>query len=324
MTQGSVEISVIIPALDEAQSLPELIIRLEKVLESGPRYEVIIIDDGSSDNTWSVLKALRSERPYLSILRNLRNQGKSMALSQGLDVVRGDVVIMMDADLQDQPEAIPALLAKIAQGYDLVNGWRQQRNDSGNRVTVSRVYNRITSRFLNLELHDINCGFKAMRREVAAHLKLRGDMHRLIPAIAAANGFKVTEVAVPHAMRKYGQSKYRLLRVNGLVDLLTIMIQSQTQARPFHFSIKIGLLSGLLGILCLGLFLGWSTPDVATGSLPWVLRSLLGIISIWLIFVGTIMPLFGFHLEMLSSLFQDRKWRASLLREKVLADEETR
>jgi glycosyltransferase involved in cell wall biosynthesis len=322
MAQGSVEISVIIPALDEAQSLPELIGRLEAVLAGGPRYEVIVIDDGSTDDTWAVLKGLRAGRPHLSILRNLRNQGKSMALSQGLDVVRGDVVIMMDADLQDQPEAIPALLAKIAQGYDLVNGWRQQRNDSGNRVTVSRVYNRMTSRFLNLELHDINCGFKAMRREVAAHLKLRGDMHRLIPAIAAANGFKVTEVAVPHAMRKYGQSKYRLLRVNGLVDLLTIMIQSQTQARPFHFSIKIGLLCGLMGILCLGLFLGWSSPEVAVGSLVWVLRSLLGIVSIWLIFVATIMPLFGFHLEMLSSLFQDRKWRSSLLREKVMADEE--
>ena len=228
-------VSVVIPVFNEEESLEELHRRTRAVLVSlGLRFEFIFVNDGSSDRSHARLARLRDEFPEICIISHRRNHGKSMALMQGFARASGDAAIMMDADLQDEPENIPVMLEKLATGYDLVNGWRADRNDPFFKRLVSGVYNLITRRVLGLSLHDINCGFKVMRKDLYKCLSLRGDLHRLIPAMAQNLGFAVTEVPISHAPRKHGVSKYRLLRHRGLLDIISLTSTLAYRVRPFH------------------------------------------------------------------------------------------
>ncbi len=311
-------VSMIIPAYNERESIDELFQRVAAVLNSRQQpFEFIVIDDGSSDGMFELLEQMIAEHDEVQAVRHYRNNGKSLGLMQGFDVARGDVAIMMDADLQDQPEMIPAFLDKIAEGYDLVNGWRNKRKDTARKRLVSRVFNRLTRRIFNCQVHDINCGFKAMRREVYKSLQLRGDMHRLIPAWVAGKGFRVTEIPVPHEDRKHGQSKYKLLRHRGLLDIVALTARNTVRYHPFHVYCEAAAFFWAVAVLCLG---GWGLSNwlLPDGSVPGSLLSVACIgVGAWSVLVGTVLPLFGFHMEIESARAQDATWRDSLVQQRV-------
>jgi glycosyltransferase involved in cell wall biosynthesis len=314
-------VSVVVPALNESETLPELFSLVSKAIGPDQPFEFIVIDDGSSDGTFELLTRMRDEHPNIIVVRHARPHGKSLALMQGFDVARGEVVITMDADLQDRPEAIPQLLAKLEDGFDLVNGWRRDRDDPLSRKMVSKLYNIITRRLLKCPLHDINCGLKAMRRKVYKMLQLNGDLHRLIPAIVSAYGFKVAEVPVPHAPRTHGQSRYRLFRHRGLLDIVAFSAAHTTQLRPFHVFTELAVLFWLLALTCMGglLAIGLLVDGLSVG-VKWLSFLLVGV-SAWAVFVGTVLPLFGLHLDFVSRPYQDKEWRHSLVEKSVGAAE---
>jgi len=238
------DISVVVPALDEAESLPELVSRIDAaVAGTGRSYEVWIIDDGSTDDTFGVIDRLHAGNPAVHGIQFTRNYGKAAALSAGFAAARGDYVITMDADLQDDPDEIPALVAKLEEGFDLVSGWKQKRRDSFVKNQTSKIFNLVTSRVTGLRLHDYNCGLKAYRREVTAAVRLYGEMHRYIPAQAHREGFRVTELPVKHHERRHGTTKYGASRfVNGFLDLLTLVFLSSRSSSPLHLFGRIGAL----------------------------------------------------------------------------------
>ena len=254
MSEGVVEqvrcdIAVVVPAYNEAESLPELVERIAAAIDGmGRTWEVWIVDDGSSDGTFAVAESLAAARPNVHALGFGRNFGKAAALAAGFEAASADVVITMDADLQDDPAEIPALTAKLGEGWDLVSGWKQDRKDGFVKNKTSRIFNWFTSRMCGLRLHDFNCGLKAYRREVTRRVRLYGDMHRYVPALAHLDGFRVTEKPVRHAARKYGRTKYGMARfVNGFLDLLTVYFLHARRTSPLHFFGRIG-----LGFLAVG------------------------------------------------------------------------
>jgi glycosyltransferase involved in cell wall biosynthesis len=238
-----VDIAVVVPAFNEAESLPELIERIDQAATGmGRTWEVWIIDDGSTDDTFAVVEKLAAARPQVHGLQFGRNFGKAAALAAGFRAASGTVVITMDADLQDDPAEIPALVGKIEEGYDLVSGWKQERKDSFIKNKTSRVFNWFTSRMCGLKLHDFNCGLKAYRREVTQRVKIYGEMHRYVPALAYLDGFRVAELPVKHFARKYGETKYGMARfVNGFLDLLTVYFLHARRTSPLHFFGRWGL-----------------------------------------------------------------------------------
>jgi glycosyltransferase involved in cell wall biosynthesis len=234
------DLSIVIPALDEAESLPELSAWIEKVMNDNHySYEIIFIDDGSSDNTWQVIENLRSKNPQIKALRFLRNYGKSAALYEGFKAAQGDVVITMDADLQDSPEEIPELRKMILEdGYDLVSGWKKKRFDNTFTKNIpSKFFNWVTRRVSKIKLHDFNCGLKAYRNNVIKGIEVYGEMHRYIPVLAKWAGFKkIGEKVVTHQKRKFGKSKFGWTRfINGFLDLLSITFVGKFSKRPMHF-----------------------------------------------------------------------------------------
>ncbi len=236
------QIAVVVPAFNEAESLPELVERIDTAISAmGRTWEVWIIDDGSDDGTFGVVQDLARVRSQVHGIKFRRNFGKAAALAAGFDSVSADIIITMDADLQDDPAEIPDLVAKIEGGWDLVSGWKQDRKDSFVKNNTSKVFNWFTSRMCGLKLHDFNCGLKAYRRPVTESLQLYGDMHRYVPALAHLDGFKVTEMPVRHFARKYGQTKYGISRfLNGFLDLLTVYFLHARQTSPLHFFGRIG------------------------------------------------------------------------------------
>ena len=243
------DIAVVVPAYNEAESLPELIDRIEAAITGmGKTWEAWIIDDGSTDNTFGVVQELAAARPQVHGLSFGRNFGKAAALAAGFKAVSADLIITMDADLQDDPAEIPAFAELIDQGYDLVSGWKQDRKDSFVKNKTSKVFNWFTSRMCGLSLHDFNCGLKAYRRSVTQKVRLYGDMHRYVPALAHLDGFKVTEMPVKHFARKYGTTKYGMDRfVNGFMDLLTVYFLHARHTSPLHFFGRMGLVSLTIG-----------------------------------------------------------------------------
>lgn len=238
------DVSVVVPAYDEAESLPELIPRIESVLaESGRSFEIWIVDDGSTDGTFDAVAALAADRPHLHALEFGRNYGKAAALAAGFAHARGRYVITMDADLQDDPAEIPALLAKLEdEDYDLVSGWKQDRKDSFIKNHTSRLFNWATSLTAGLKLHDYNCGLKAYRAEVTRRVRLYGEMHRYVPALAHLEGFRVGEMPVRHHARRFGATKYGPARfLNGFLDLLTVLFLTSRGTSPLHFFGRLGL-----------------------------------------------------------------------------------
>src|SRR5882724_570593 len=246
------DISIVIPLLDEAESLPELSAWIEKVMnEHHYSYEVIYVDDGSSDNSWQVIEELRAKNPNLKGIKFQRNYGKSAGLNEGFRAAQGDVVITMDADLQDSPDEIPELRRMILKdGYDIVSGWKKKRHDNTLTKNIpSRFFNAVTRSVSKIKLHDFNCGLKAYRNKVVKSIEIYGEMHRYIPVLAKWAGFKkIGEKVVEHRARKYGVSKFGWRRfVNGFLDLLSITFVGKFAKRPMHFFGLWGTLFFLIG-----------------------------------------------------------------------------
>ena len=248
------DISVIVPLLNEAESLPELAAWIERVMtENNFTYEVIMVDDGSTDESWSVIQELHAKNPNIKGIKFRRNYGKSAALNTAFEACQGDVVITMDADLQDSPDEIPELFRMIKEdGYDLVSGWKKVRYDSKLAKNIpSKFFNWTTRRMSGIMLHDFNCGLKAYKRDVVKSIEVYSEMHRYIPVIAKWAGFtKIGEKVVIHQKRKHGVSKFGWNRfINGYLDLLTVSFMSKFGKKPMHFFGSLGSLSFLIGIV---------------------------------------------------------------------------
>ena len=242
-------ISIVIPLFNEEESIVELSITLKKVLERmRANYEVIFVDDGSTDGSYQKIKEINHLNNRFKCIKFKRNYGKSAALSEAFKAAKGDYVITMDADLQDDPEEIPALIQRLNEGYDLVSGWKMKRYDPFVKKHTSKLFNFVTSRLVGLKLHDYNCGLKIYRRETVKNIKLYGEMHRYIPALAYLSGFKVSEIAVTHHPRKFGKTKFGSSRfVNGMFDLMTVLFTTKYIKRPLHFFGLLGLLGFVTG-----------------------------------------------------------------------------
>jgi len=246
------ELTLVIPVLDEEDSLKELCQWINNVLdEKGLSYEVILIDDGSRDSSWSVISQLASENPRYKGIRFSRNYGKSAALDTGFKASKGQVIITLDADLQDSPDEIPHLYDMITKDqYDLISGWKKMRRDPISKTIPSKFFNFITRKISGIKLHDFNCGIKAYRSDVVKNIRVYGEMHRYIPVIAKWNGFdRIGEKIVTHFPRKYGKTKFGFERfINGFLDLISITFVMRFIKKPMHFFGTLGTLSFLVGM----------------------------------------------------------------------------
>ncbi len=247
-------LSVVVPVFNEEESLPELYRELDQVrTEHGYRMEILFVDDGSTDCTWQLIQHLARHDPTVRGLRLRRNFGKAAALRAGFDHAQGELVLTMDGDLQDDPAEIPRFLEAIASGYDVVSGWKQVRRDPWHKVWPSRVFNWMVSRLTGVRLHDHNCGMKCYRREVLEEIHLYGELHRFVPVLAHARGFRVGEIPIRHRPRRYGKSKYGVKRfIKGFLDLLTVKFLTGYGYRPQHMLGTLGLVAFALGALGLG------------------------------------------------------------------------
>lgn len=247
------DLSIIIPLLNEEESLPELIAWIQRVATAHQfSYEIILVDDGSTDRSWAVIKEQAQEDSNIKGIKFRRNYGKSAALNEAFQVVQGDVVITMDADLQDSPDEIPELYRMIVEeGFDIVSGWKKKRHDPLSKTIPTKIYNGVTRKVTGIQLNDMNCGLKAYKNIVVKNVEVYGDMHRYIPAIAKWNGFtKIGEKVVQHQARKYGTSKFGLERfVNGFLDLMTIFFIAKFGKKPMHFFGIIGTIMFAAGFM---------------------------------------------------------------------------
>ncbi|MGB7344831.1 MAG: glycosyltransferase family 2 protein [Pirellulaceae bacterium] len=241
-------ISFVIPTMDESETVATLLQQIKAVCqENAIQHQVIFVDDGSKDDTWEIIERLAKEDSGTEGIRFRRNFGKAAALAAGFEAAEGEIVLTMDADLQDDPKEIPKFLALLDGGLDVVSGWKRVRHDPWHKVLPSRVFNWLVSRATGVQLHDHNCGFKAYRREIFDQVKLYGEHHRFVPVLAAAHGWKVGEVEVEHHARQFGQSKYGVSRlIKGFLDLFTIYFLTGFGRRPLH-------LVGSMGLLCFAL-----------------------------------------------------------------------
>lgn len=248
------DISIIVPLYNEEESLPELVTWIEKVMkEKSFTYEIVMVDDGSSDKSWQVIEELHQKNPNIKGVSLRRNYGKSAALNVGFENAESKVIITMDADLQDSPDEIPELYKMIIEGgYDIVSGWKKKRHDPITKTIPTKLYNGVTRRLSGIKLHDMNCGLKAYRYEVIKNIEVYGEMHRYIPVIAKWAGFKkIGEKVVKHQARKFGKTKFGGLErfIRGPLDLLSIMFVSKFGKRPMHFFGSIGTIMFVLGFI---------------------------------------------------------------------------
>ncbi len=249
------QLSIVIPLYNEEESLPELHAWIKRVVDrEGYDYEVLFVDDGSRDNSWKVVQSLAQENPRVKAIQFQRNYGKSAALNEGFQAAQGDVVITMDADMQDSPDEIPELYNMIASGeFELVSGWKQKRFDPLTKTIPTKIYNGVSRFFTGIKLHDMNCGLKAYKRQVVKSIEIYGEMHRYIPVIAKRAGFsKIGEKVVQHRERQYGVTKFGMDRfVNGFLDLLSILFVTRFSKKPMHFFGTMGLLVFFIGFVIL-------------------------------------------------------------------------
>lgn len=249
------DVSIVVPLYNEEESLPELCAWISRVAEAnGYAYEVVLIDDGSIDSSWQVVQSLSAGNPNIKGIRFQRNYGKSAALNEGFKVVTGQVVITMDADMQDSPDEIPGLRKMIVEDdFDLVSGWKKVRHDPIGKTLPSKFFNWVTTRSTGIMLHDFNCGLKAYKLKVVKNIEVYGEMHRYIPVIAKWSGFrKIGEKVVEHRARKYGQSKFGIERfIKGFLDLASILFVGRFGKRPMHFFGSWGTMSFLFGFIVL-------------------------------------------------------------------------
>ena len=305
------DISIVIPLFNEEESLPELCSWIEKVMiQNSYSYEVFLIDDGSKDNSWNVIEDISTKNPAIKGVKFRRNYGKSAALNIGFQKASGDVVITMDADLQDSPDEIPALYNKIMKdGFDLVSGWKQKRYDPISKTIPTKLFNWAARRASGIYLHDFNCGLKSYRNTVVKSVEVHGEMHRYIPVLAKWAGFaKITEQVVEHQSRKYGETKFGLERfVNGFLDLLTITFVTRFGKKPMHF---FGVIGTIMFILGFGIF-GYIVIEKLYAISNDVVAKNIADMSIFYIaltsmIIGVQLFLAGFISEMISRNLNDR------------------
>jgi len=261
---GAPDLTVLIPVYNEAENMEPLLEKLEADLRPlGLRAEILVVDDGSSDGTAERLRALKPRHRGLRAICFRRNYGKSAALSVGFAEARGRSIITMDGDLQDDSAEIGPLLRKLDEGYDLVSGWKQNRQDPISKTIPSKIFNGVTSAMTRVSLHDMNCGLKAYRAEAAKSVRLRGELHRFIPVLAHWNGYKVGELPVVHHKRRHGKTKFGAARfVNGFLDLLSVMFLTTSSTRPLHVFGRMGIGVAMLGFL----FTVWAAWPVVLGE----------------------------------------------------------
>lgn len=300
------DISIIIPLYNEEESLPELVDWIEKVCkENSYSHEVIMVDDGSTDGSWAMVQKLSAMYPALKGIRFQRNYGKSAALNEGFKAAKGDVVITMDADLQDSADEIPELYRMIAvDNYDLVSGWKKVRYDNAlTKNLPSKLYNGVNRMVSGIKLHDMNCGLKSYKRKVVKSIEVYGEMHRFIPVLAKWAGFRnIGEKVVVHRARKYGVSKFGWERfINGFLDLLSIQFMGRFSKKPMHFFGTLGTVMFLLGFgIATYLIIGKLLGDTALTNKPGFYIALTSMI------LGTLFFLTGFLAEMISRNASDR------------------
>lgn len=244
-------VSLVIPLRDEEESLPELQAKIHAVMRNmKASYEALYVDDGSTDASFRVLQELHKKHPEVKVIRFRRNFGKSAALSVGFKEARGEYVVTMDADLQDDPEEIPALIEALGSDCDLVSGWKKRRFDPITKTIPSRFFNFVTAKMTGIPIHDFNCGLKAYRREVVKELHIHGELHRYIPVLAHWAGYRVSEKPVQHHPRKYGRTKFGISRFfNGFLDLLTVLFTTHYIRRPLHLFGVWGMISFVVGVI---------------------------------------------------------------------------
>jgi glycosyltransferase involved in cell wall biosynthesis len=300
------DISVVIPLLDEEESLQELNDWIVKIMQSNHfLYEIIYIDDGSGDRSWSIIEHISKNNENVRGIRFRRNYGKSAALNSAFEVCKGDVVITMDADLQDSPEEIPELFKMIKEdGFDLVSGWKKKRNDPIKKRWPSKIYNRINRMITGIKLHDFNCGLKAYKREVIKTIEIYGEMHRFVPVIAKWAGFKkIGEKVVNHSKRKFGKSKFGLERYRkGFLDLISIIFVSRFGKRPMHLFGSLGTLLFIAGF-GIAVYLIYAKLFLLEYKMTDRPLFYFGLLSMVL---GTQLFLAGFLAEMISRTSSDR------------------
>lgn len=307
MSKSKYDISIVIPAKDEDESIPELSQWISRALTPhGLSYEVIFIDDGSTDNTWDVIEKVSKEDSHIKGFRFNRNYGKSAALQTGFRAAQGDVVITMDADLQDSPDEVPELYKMIkTDGYHLVSGWKKKRNDPLSKTIPSKFFNKVTSMISGIKLHDFNCGLKAYDKKVIKNISVYGEMHRYIPVIAKWAGFKkIGEKVVEHRARKYGSTKFGWERfMNGFLDLLSITFVSKFRQKPMHFFGLLGTISFLVGFVITA-FIFWNKIDASLISKVPLKRAItdqpLFYVALVAIVIGVQLFVTGFLAEMLA------------------------
>ncbi|MEY8708366.1 glycosyltransferase family 2 protein [Bacteroides faecichinchillae] len=300
------DISVVIPLFNEEESLPELYAWIERVMKAnGFSFEVIFVNDGSTDHSWEVIEQLKAQSDYVKGIKFRRNYGKSPALFCGFEEAQGDVVITMDADLQDSPDEIPELYRMITkEGYDLVSGWKQKRYDPLSKTLPTKLFNATARKVSGIKnLHDFNCGLKAYRKEVVKNIEVYGEMHRYIPYLAKNAGFKkIGEKAVHHQARKYGTTKFGLNRfVNGYLDLISLWFLSKFGIKPMHFFGLLGSLMFLVGMISV-IIVGISKLYAMYNGLPYrlVTDSPYFYLSLTAMIIGTQLFLAGFLGELIS------------------------
>ncbi len=304
-------ISIVIPLFNEEESLPELCSWIDKVMKANNfSYEVLLIDDGSKDKSWSVVEKLSSDNKKIKGFKFRRNYGKSAALNVGFSKAVGDVVITMDADLQDSPDEIPDLYNKIVfEGYDLVSGWKKKRYDPITKTIPTKLFNWAARKFSGIYLHDFNCGLKSYRNNVVKSIEVHGEMHRYIPVLAKWAGFsKITEQVVEHQSRKYGVTKFGLERFfNGFLDLLTVTFVSRFGKKPMHFFGVFGTLMFILGFVLFA-YIGGNKLYFMLNSLPASnIANMSGFyIALASMIIGVQLFLTGFIAEMISRNTYDR------------------
>ncbi|MCS7006795.1 MAG: glycosyltransferase family 2 protein [Thermoleophilia bacterium] len=287
-------ISVVVPLLNEERSLRPLYEEIRSALEARDEpFEVVFVDDGSTDGSPRVLRQLHDEMSNVVVVTLRRNFGKAAALQAGFLEAQGDVIVTIDADLQDDPSEIPALLAKLDEGFDLVSGWKAQRADGWARRAFSKIFNWATAVVSGVKLHDVNCGLKAYRAEVLAGIRLYGELHRFIPVLASYQGFRVAEIPVNHRAREHGRSRYGAERyLRGFFDLLSVTFMGRYRHRPLHLFGGVGLVLGATGFLILVYLTALKISGQGIGHRPLLtLGVLLVVVGIQLVSLGLLSEL---------------------------------
>lgn len=329
MPNSKYDISIVIPAKDEEESLPELSQWISRALTPhGFSYEVIFIDDGSTDNTWDVIEKISKEDSHIKGIRFNRNYGKSAALQTGFRAAQGEVIITMDADLQDSPDEVPDLYKMIkTDGYHLVSGWKKKRNDPLSKTVPSKFFNKVTSIISGIKLHDFNCGLKAYDKKVVKNISVYGEMHRYIPVIAKWAGFKkIGEKVVEHRARKYGSTKFGWERfMNGFLDLISITFVSKFRQKPMHFFGLLGTISFLIGFIITAAIFWAKIDSYWISGIPLkrgITEQPMFYVALVAIIIGVQLFVTGFLAEMLA--MQSLSSRDYLVIQKVGMEEESK